>query len=227
MLDLKFVVWVAVVYSLPLHCTGRCLFGNSDYCFFKCHCDQSGQCNDEEVTCPGGCASDILGYKWMGPACQIGNLAFKKTAKHYGNSQDILRDDPNNAVDGLLEPSCTDISTFKDTLAQWGVDLGYQCRVLNITIHFPKVPKGGGIEKYRNHFLIRVSNTDPASDPGVVCIKANSDSIPPPTYTISCPDNTIGRYVYFSRLSEGYEPHRATLCEVIVIGYKKIGMNIE
>ena len=184
-------------------------------------------------------------------------MAFKKTAKHYGNSQDILRDDPNNAVDGLLEPSCTDISTFKDTLAQWGVDLGYQCRVLNITIHFPKVPskfilnitenmvrtmtfyeksmiktvilfsEGGGIEKYRNHFLIRVSNTDPASDPGVVCIKANSDSIPPPTYTISCPDNTIGRYVYFSRLSEGYEPHRATLCEVIVIGYKKIGMNIE
>ncbi|KAK2140500.1 hypothetical protein LSH36_1334g00010 [Paralvinella palmiformis] len=152
MLDIKLLVWVVAVYSLPLNCTGRCLFGNSDGCVFKCHCAKVSECNEPEVSCPGGCASGILGYNWTGPACQIG------------------------------------------------------C----------------GLDKYRNDFMIRVSTTDPDSDPGVVCITINSDTIPPPTYTISCPDKTIGRYVYFSRLPQGYEPNRMVLCEMIVIGYKQI-----
>ena len=89
--------------------------------------------------------------------------------------------------------------------------------------YFYKLISGCGLDKYRNDFMIRVSTTDPDSDPGVVCITINSDTIPPPTYTISCPNKTIGRYVYFSRLPQGYEPNRMVLCEIIVIGYKQIG----
>ena len=89
--------------------------------------------------------------------------------------------------------------------------------------YFYKLISGCGLDKYRNDFMIRVSTTYPDSDPGVMCIKINSDTIPPPTYTISCPDKTIGRYVYFSRLPQGYEPNRMVLCEMIVIGYKQIG----
>jgi len=99
----------------------------------------------------------------------------------------------------------------------------YQISTIETFILF----SGGGLELYRNHFLIRISNTNPRSDPDCICIKANSDHIPPPTCTISCLANTICRYAYFSRLSQGHEPHRVTLCEMLVIGYTNIGMYIE
>ncbi|KAK2139444.1 hypothetical protein LSH36_1781g00008 [Paralvinella palmiformis] len=144
------------------------------------------------------------------------NLSYRKSARFHGQTTAVTGDS-SKAVDGRPEPSCTDVAFSSGTTAQWSVDLGYQYKIVNITIHFSTVSY-----KYRNDFIIRVSTTDPYSDPDVGCIKINSDTIPPPTYTISCPDKTIGRYVYFSRLPQGYEPNRMVLCEMIVISYKQI-----
>ena len=75
----------------------------------------------------------------------------------------------------------------------------------------------------RQFFTVKVSALYPKDSSAVVCVNYDSDAIPPSLFTISCPDNTLGRYVYYSRLPGGFDAHHATLCEVIVIGHKQIG----
>ena len=64
-------------------------------------------------------------------------MAYQKPARLHGN---ILRGEASKAVDGQLEPNCADISSYEGGVAQWSVDLGYQYRVLNVTIYFSETP---------------------------------------------------------------------------------------
>ena len=74
-------------------CSG-CPFGDVPDCLFPCHCaggavcdPQSGSCScsvSDDTTC--GCDGGPEGLTpWQGPGCQVGNVAYRKSAEQSNN----------------------------------------------------------------------------------------------------------------------------------------------
>lgn len=128
----------------------ECLFGNQVECIFQCHCGNNNSSNNNAIdnnngtgiknnSCDpltGSClsGSDYCGsniehhlYKWRGPGCQIGNIAFGKVASSNsdvdpGNSNISWREpekwnNASHAVDGSLDRYKILVHFYKQTLS--------------------------------------------------------------------------------------------------------------
>ncbi|KAK2156018.1 hypothetical protein NP493_2011g00001 [Ridgeia piscesae] len=107
-------------------------------CIFPCRCtkgcDQdTGQCLDG-----GQCKDDHpSSYKWSEPACQIGNVAYHKTASQR-TAKWNERYPASKAVDGSVERSyqhCAVPNGVGDTNAWWKVDLGENYNISRVIIY--------------------------------------------------------------------------------------------
>ncbi|KAK2166571.1 hypothetical protein NP493_1314g00024, partial [Ridgeia piscesae] len=118
-----------------------CRFDNSSTtrgtCIFPCRCtdgcDQvTGQCLD------GGQCSDghPSGYKWSGPACQIGNIALYKNASQSpsARSDKFLA---SKAVDGNIDPwsGCALQDDIPGDIIWWNLDFGGSYKLSRVIIY--------------------------------------------------------------------------------------------
>ncbi|KAK2150076.1 hypothetical protein NP493_2864g00000 [Ridgeia piscesae] len=130
-------------------------------CIFPCRCtkgcDQdTGQCLDG-----GQCKDDHpSGYKWSEPACQIGNVAFHKTASQ-STAKWNERYPASKAVDGSIDRSyqhCAVPNGVGDTNAWWKVDLGENYKMSRVIIYNGN--KGSDCyydDEKGNHYMGRTS----------------------------------------------------------------------
>ncbi|KAK2156311.1 hypothetical protein NP493_1962g00001 [Ridgeia piscesae] len=131
------------MYTIIIFAAGPpCRFDNSSTgrgtCIFPCRCtdgcDQvTGQCLD------GGQCSDghPSGYKWSGPACQIGNVAFHKTASQSTAKWNEMYP-ASKAVDGSIDRSyqhCAVPMGVRGANAWWKVNLGEHYKISRVIIY--------------------------------------------------------------------------------------------
>ncbi|KAK2155909.1 hypothetical protein NP493_2025g00007 [Ridgeia piscesae] len=108
-------------------------------CIFPCRCthdcDQvTGQCLNG-----GQCKYDHpSGYKWSGPSCQTGNVAYHKTASQ-STAKWNERYPASKAVDGSIDLSyqhCAGLYGGRYTNAWWKVDLGGNYNIYRVVIYY-------------------------------------------------------------------------------------------
>ncbi|KAK2155978.1 hypothetical protein NP493_2014g00018 [Ridgeia piscesae] len=131
-------------HSEALHADARCRFASSsasqDSCIFPCRCTKgcnttTGDCLDDG-RCMDGHPSD---HRWSGPACQIGNVAYRKSASQvsYTWGDQFPAD---RAVDGNVDQwrsheHCALPDRGQGTNAWWQVDLGGIFDILRVEIY--------------------------------------------------------------------------------------------
>ncbi|KAK2172546.1 hypothetical protein NP493_950g01060 [Ridgeia piscesae] len=144
MVQTIYIVLLVTLLAEPGTTAGTpCRFDSSSTsrgsCIFPCRCtkgcDQAtGQCLD------GGQCSDGYpsGYKWTGPACQIGNIALQKNAEQSSTKWGDMYL-ASNAVDGRVDllsyQHCAVPNAMRGTNAWWKIDFGGNYKLSRVIIY--------------------------------------------------------------------------------------------
>ncbi|KAK2175551.1 hypothetical protein NP493_723g02006 [Ridgeia piscesae] len=136
-----FLTIVAHQRVLGAHCRFARTSANQGSCVFPCRCTDA--CN----TTTGDCLNDgrcedghPSGYRWTGPGCQTGNIAYQKNASQVIGSDYAKRWPAERAVDGNPDPDmthgyCAHPETDWYHKAWWTVDLGDTYTISKVTIY--------------------------------------------------------------------------------------------
>ncbi|KAK2175547.1 hypothetical protein NP493_723g02013 [Ridgeia piscesae] len=189
-------------------------------CIFPCRCTNgcdttTGDClNDGQ--CQDGPPS---GYRWSGPGCQTGNIAYhKKASESIGVEKWAIKYPAGKAVDGntdsrIYKNSCAHPDNAEGQYAWWMVDLGETYRLSRVIIY-----NRDSQPERLNRFILRVGDS-PDRATHRWCASHSGPVAAGATVNETC--TAVGRYLSFKR-DGGSDSHIATLCEVVVIGHRHI-----
>ncbi|ELU14108.1 hypothetical protein CAPTEDRAFT_216318 [Capitella teleta] len=154
-------------------------------------------------------------FKWGGPACQIGNVAYNKATDQSGVYGGL---DSSRGVDGITgssssQSNCAHPDNDEGVAAWFYVDLESVHQIYNVTIY--NTFNSGG--SYRMvDFSIRVGNTSDVDEHAECAHYGREAVVEGGDVTLDC--SARGRYVSFRR--EGGEAiDLVAICEFVVIGH--------
>ena len=185
-----------------------CDFGKTQYCRFPCHCQGDEDCNQYTGECPSRCATTAL-TKWTGQSCQIGNVAYRKTATQGPTSQGSA----GRSTDGSAENEPEDCSTARGSpsIESWwqvdllGIHVITEVKILNIRTRSMRPTNAA----------IYIGNTT-GSSPPTLCNVIQQAYDGPRWIFNQCNGTIVGDYVKIINQNLGED---LSLCEVEVIGH--------
>ncbi|KAK2152058.1 hypothetical protein NP493_2533g00022 [Ridgeia piscesae] len=196
-------------------------------CIFPCKCTKGCDTSTGDCLNGGTCIDGPpSGHRWQGPACQTGNVAFKKNANQIGEKTNrYSRLYPaNRAVDGNTDSEmnhthCAHPMTYTTTLtAWWKVDLDDTYRIYSVVIYNRK-----NVPWRLDEFRLSVGNSS-QSDQLVQCATHSGRVASSASVTTSC--EAVGRYLEFRRSGIKNDKYVTGLCEVVVIGHRYIDCSL-